>query len=326
MKNIAVIAGGNSGEYEVSLRTGENICKILDRTLFYPYFIHFKGADWSYTDEKGDVHQIDKNDFSLTIDGKKITFDVAFIAIHGNPGEDGKLQGYFEMLGIPYTGCDLMTSALTFNKYFCNLTAAHFGIPIAPSLLYHKNETIDTKAVAEVCGYPCFVKPCNSGSSVGVTKVHSENELAAAVKTAFDVDDQIMIEQFIKGREVTCGTAKINGKATALAVTEIISKNEFYDFESKYKAELHDMVTPANFPKPVLDEIMHYSEIFYQKVGMKGVVRMDYIVTDDNRPFFLEVNTIPGQTALSIIPHQIEHIGKDLKKVYTDIILEALND
>ena len=156
--------------------------------------------------------------------------------------------------------------------------------------------------------------------------MHSENELAAAVKTAFDVDDQIMIEQFIKGREVTCGTAKINGKATALAVTEIISKNEFYDFESKYKAELHDMVTPANFPKPVLDEIMHYSEIFYQQVGMKGVVRMDYIVTDDNRPFFLEVNTIPGQTALSIIPHQIEHIGKDLKKVYTDIILEALND
>ena len=326
MKNIAVIAGGNSGEYEVSLKTGANICKVLDRTLFNPYFIHFKGIEWTYTDENGIVHDIDKNDFSLTIDNRKITFDAAFIAIHGNPGEDGKLQGYFDMLKMPYTGCDLMTSALTFNKYFCNLTAAHFGLPISPSICYRREDTIDKKEVERICGYPCFVKPCNSGSSVGVTKVHAENELAAAIKTAFDVDEYVMIEKFIPGREVTCGVAKISGKATSLAVTEIISKNEFYDFESKYKADLHEMVTPADFPQPVLNEIMRYSEIFYHKTGMKGVVRMDYIITPDNKPFFLEVNTIPGQTALSIIPHQIEHIGKDLKQVYTDIILEALNN
>lgn len=325
MKNIAVIAGGNSGEYEVSLKTGENICKILDRTLFNPYFIHFKDIEWNYTDENGQVYSIDKNDFSLTIGNKKITFDAAFIAIHGNPGEDGKLQGYFDMLHIPYTGCDLMSSALTFNKYFCNITAERFGVPISPSLHYYKGEPIDNQEVEKICGFPCFVKPCNSGSSVGVTKVHAIAELNEAIKDAFAIDSQIMIEKMIPGREVTCGVTRLNGKATALAVTEIVSKNEFYDYESKYKAELHDMVTPAHFPEHVLNDIMRYSETFYQKLGLKGVVRMDYIVTPEEKAIFLEVNTIPGQTALSIIPHQIQHIGKDLKQVYTDIINEAIN-
>lgn len=324
MKNVAVIAGGNSGEYEVSLKTGENICKTLDRKFFNPYFIHFKDVKWTYTDENGIEYDIDKNDFSLTINGEKIRFDVAFIAIHGNPGEDGKLQGYFDMLHIPYTGCDLMSSALTFNKYFCNITAQYFGIPISPSLHFYKGEEIREAEVAEVCGYPCFVKPCNSGSSVGVTKVHEKRELKHALETAFSIDDQLMIEKNIAGREVTCGVTRINGKATALAVTEIISKNEFYDYESKYKGELHDMITPADFPQNVLDSIMRYSEHFYQKAGLKGVVRIDYIVTDENKPFFLEVNTIPGQTALSIIPHQIKHLGQDLKQVYTNIINEAL--
>ena len=325
MKNVAVIAGGNSGEYEVSLKTGHNICQVLDKELFNPYFIHFKGSEWTYAAADGNVYDIDKNDFSLTIGGEKIVFDVAFIAIHGNPGEDGKLQGYFEMLNIPYTGCDLFTSAVTFNKYFCNVLVSHLGVAIAPSLHFYREDPMDVEKIEKVCGYPCFVKSCNSGSSVGATKVHNREELQPAFEEAFRYDKELVVEWFIKGCEVTCGVAKIEGRPKALAVTEIVSKKEFYDFESKYAANLHDMITPARLPQNTLDTIMHDSEKIYAGLGCKGVVRIDYIVTEDGDPFFLEVNTIPGQTALSIIPHQVQHLGQDLKQIYTDIILEALN-
>lgn len=324
MKNVAVIAGGNSGEYEVSLKTGQNICQVLDKELFHPYFIHFKGTEWTYAAPDGRVYPIDKNDFSLTIDGKKILFDIAFIAIHGNPGEDGKLQGYFEMLNVPYTGCDLLTSAVTFNKYFCNVMVSHLGVSIAPSLHFYSHEPMDVEKIEKVCGYPCFVKPCNSGSSVGTTKVHSRDELKSAFDEAFRYDKELLVEWFIKGCEVTCGVAKIEGRPKALAVTEIVSKKEFYDFESKYAADLHDMITPARLPQNTLDAIMRDSEKIYAGLGCKGVVRFDYIVTEDGKPFFLEVNTIPGQTALSIIPHQVQHLGKDLKQIYTDIIMEVI--
>ncbi|MDR1112694.1 MAG: D-alanine--D-alanine ligase, partial [Bacteroidales bacterium] len=172
MKNIAVLAGGNSGEYEVSLKTAQNICNILDKKQFTPYFIHVKDLEWSYTDDLGNTFGIDKNDFTLMLSSRKVYFDVAFIAIHGNPGEDGKMQGYFDMLHIPYTGCDCFCSALTFNKYFCNVVVSNWNVPVAPSLHFYKDSAIDLTQIEAVCGYPCFVKPCNSGSSVGVTKVH----------------------------------------------------------------------------------------------------------------------------------------------------------
>lgn len=325
MKKVAILAGGNSGEYEVSLKTAQNILNILDKNLFIPYFIHLKGLEWTYTDSGGKIYAIDKNDFSLTINNQKIEFDVVFIAIHGTPGEDGKLQGYLDMLDIPYTGCDLFSSALTFNKYFCNLTVAHFGVPVSPSLHFYKNDILDYEQIISVCELPCFVKPCNSGSSVGVTKVHNEKEFQEAIKEAFRHDHQIMIEKFIPGREVTCGMTRINGSIQKLAITEIISKNEFYDFESKYTDHLHDMKTPAEIGEECSNAIFNYSEIIYHRLGCKGVVRMDYIVTPEGKPIFLEINTIPGQTSMSIIPHQIQFLGMDIKDLYTNQILEALS-
>lgn len=324
MKKVAIVAGGNSGEYTISLLSAKNILNILDKNLFQPYLIHIKGVDWNYTALDGAIYSIDKNDFSLTIAHEKVFFDIVFIAIHGTPGEDGKLQGYFDMLNIPYTGCDLFTSALTFNKYFCNLAVSKLAIPVAPSLHFYKAEPINIENIRQVCGFPCFVKPCNAGSSVGVSKVHNEEELYQATSEAFKHDKQIVIEKFIAGKEVTCGVIESKGTIIPLAVTEIISENEFYDFESKYTDNLHSMVTPAPISEEAIQKIMKFSKKIFHFLGCKGVTRMDYIITEEETPYFLEINTVPGQTAMSIIPHQIEYLGKELQETYTEIIHNAL--
>ena len=325
MKNVAILAGGNSGEYEVSLKTGENIMNQMDRKLFNPYFIHVKGTEWSYCDEQNNKYFIDKNDFSLTLKGQKIIFDVVFIAIHGNPGENGKFQGYFDMLDIPYTGCDCFCSALTFNKYFCNAAVREIGVPVSPSLHFYRNDVIDEAEVESVCGFPCFVKPCNSGSSVGVTKVHNLEQMKAAVVEAFKYDDQLMIEKLISGQELACGVATVDGQLRALAVTEITSKNEFYDYQSKYTDGLHDLITPARLSEENYELVMKYSEKVYHHLNCKGVVRVDFIITPEGTPYFLEINTIPGQTAMSIIPNQVKYNKIDLKDFYTGVVLDALN-
>lgn len=324
MKNIALITGGNSGEYEVSLKTAKNIMEMIDKQLFNPYLIHLKDNNWTYTHSDGRVFEINRNDFSLSIDDCKICFDAVFIAIHGNPGENGRLQGYFDMISMPYTGCDMLSSALTFNKYYCNLAVASFGVPVSPSLHFFKDDVVDTQKVAEYCQFPCFVKPCNSGSSVGVTKAHNEKELQDALTEAFRYDSQLMIEKFLPGREMTCGVAKINGKIQALAVTEIKSKKEYYDFEAKYTPGYLELVTPAEIDDNLRNTIFEYSEKLFRELGCAGVVRIDYIVSPDGIPYFLEVNTIPGQTAMSIVPRQIKYLGMNLTQIYTDLIEEAL--
>lgn len=325
MYNVAVIAGGDSGEYEVSLRTADNIFNQLDSKLFNPYLVHFRGTDWSYTDAKGTKYAIDKNDFSLNIDGKKITFDVAFIAIHGTPGENGKLQSYFEMLKQPYTGCGSFCSALTFNKYFCNVAADALGIPISPSLHFYRNDEIDAERIEKVCGYPCFVKSCNSGSSVGVTKVHGREELDKAVEEAFKYDSQLMVEKYVRGREFTCGVTSVYGDVRVLAITEVVATNEFYDYDAKYSAVGHKLITPAELPQKAEEAIRRYSTRLFHHLECKGVVRFDFIVSeDDGVAYFLEVNTIPGQTALSIVPEQVRFNNLDLKEFYTKMVMEAL--
>lgn len=325
MYNIAVIAGGDSGEYEISLKTADNIYNQLDRKLFNPYLIHFKGSDWSYTSESGLKYPIDKNDFSLHIDGKHTTFDVAFIAIHGTPGENGKLQSYFEMIGQPYTGCKSFCSALTFNKYFCNIAVAKAGIPISPSLHYYDTDSYKPEQIEQVCGYPCFVKACNSGSSVGVTKVHNREELAGAFAEAFKYDNQLMVEKFVRGREMTCGVTSVYGDVRVLAVTEVVATNEFYDYDAKYSAVGHKLLTPADIPAEKEKIIREYAERIFRRLDCRGVVRVDFILSeDDGVPYFLEVNTIPGQTALSIVPGQVTYNNLDLKEFFTKMILEAL--
>lgn len=323
MKKIALMTGGNSGEYEISLKTAENIYKMLDKNLYEPYLIHLKGNNWTYTHTDGQTVEVNRNDFSLNLNGEKITFDCVFIAIHGNPGENGRLEGYFDMIGMPYTGCGMLSSALTFNKFYCNLVVKTLGIPVSPSLHYFKGDAIDTAKVAEVCGYPCFVKSCNSGSSVGVTKVHDESELANAVEEAFKYDSQLMIEKMIHGREVTCGVGRVAGEIRALAVTEIVSMREFYDYKSKYTDGQHDLITPADIPAAIRDQIFQYSERIFKEMACGGIVRVDFIITTDGTPYFLEVNTIPGQTAMSIIPNQIRYVGLNLTDVYSDLIEQS---
>lgn len=324
MLNIAVIAGGDSGEYEISLKTADNIFNQLDRALFNPYLIHFKGMDWTFADAEG-THDIDKNDFSLTLHGEKIKFDVAFIAIHGTPGENGKLQSYFEMIKQPYTGCGSFSSALTFNKYFCNLAVASSHIPISPSLHYYDTDEVDFDRIESVCGYPCFVKSCNSGSSVGVTKVHNRTEIQGAFAEAFKYDNQLMVEKFVRGRELTCGVTSVYGDVRVLAVTEIVASNEFYDYDAKYTAVGHKLLTPADIPANKENLVREYAKSIFHHLDCRGVVRVDFILSeDDGIPYFLEVNTIPGQTALSIVPGQVTYNGLDLKDFYTHMVMEAL--
>jgi len=326
MYKIAVIAGGDSGEYEVSLRSGDNIFQQLDKTLFEPYLIHFKGRDWHYQASDGRIFQIDKNDFSLTIDGQKVTFDLAFIAIHGTPGENGKLQSYFEMIGQRYAGCGFFPSALTFNKFYCNLAVAQLGIPIAPSLHFYAGDPMDVERIEKVCGYPCFVKSCNSGSSVGVTKVHSREELEAAFTEALKYDNQLIVEKMIHGRELACGVTTAYGSVQMIGITEIVAHNEFYDYDAKYTDVGHSLITPADIAPDMQELVRQYSETVFRQLDCKGIVRVDFILDEEARiPYFLEVNTIPGQTALSIIPAQLKSQGLDIKQFYTKLVEEGLN-
>jgi D-alanine-D-alanine ligase len=276
-----------------------------------------------YSNANGERFYVNKDDFSLTINGKYIVFDVAFIAIHGDPGENGKMQAYFEMLQIPYSGCDSFCSALTFNKYFCNNAVEKCGVPISPSLHFFKTDVILYDDVIDYCGLPCFVKPCNSGSSVGVTKAHTREELVAAIDLAFETDTQVMVERFIRGRELTCGVTTWKGEVKALAVTEIKSKKEYYDFEAKYTPGFLEMVTPADIDKNVEEKVKNYSETIYKKLGCKGVVRVDFILNTENEPIFLEINTIPGQTAMSIIPKQLIYNNISLQEFYENLLLDC---
>ena len=323
-KNIAIITGGNSGEYEISLKSAKNIAENLDENLYKGYLIHLRGNSWTFTHTDNTIYNIDKNDFSLTINENKIFFDCVFIIIHGEPGENGKLQGYFDMLNIPYTGCDAAVSAVTFNKNFCNRVAASHGIKIAKSVCLFKNEDFNQDDIIdEVGGLPCFVKPCNSGSSVGISKVNKKEEFIPALQNAFEYDNQILIEQFVDGREITCGVMKINNKIQALAVTEIISKKEYFDFEAKYNPHLADEITPAEIPSVTEVLCKNVSEKLYAIFGCRGISRMDYIYNETGL-YFIEINTIPGVTNQSIIPGQLRYLGLNFMQLCTMLIQEAI--
>jgi len=320
MKRVALLAGGNSGEYEITLKTAANIQTLLDKKQFETYLIIVKGTQWVYTDISGQQFSMNKDDFSLLVHETHITFDVVFIAIHGDPGENGKLQAYFEMMQIPYTGCDSFCSALTFNKYFCNIAVKNCGVPISPSLHLYKKDKIYYEDIIAYCGLPCFVKPCNSGSSVGVSKAHTHEELADAIALAFKEDPQVMIERYVQGRELTCGVTTWKSEVIALAVTEVITKKEFYDFEAKYTPGFLELITPAEIDLFIEEKVKEYSISIYKKLGCKGVVRIDYILNQENEPIFLEINTIPGQTAMSIIPKQLAYNNISLTEFYAELI------
>ncbi|MBN2638558.1 MAG: D-alanine--D-alanine ligase [Bacteroidales bacterium] len=315
MKNIAIVCGGYSGEYEISMASGRAVKKFLDSSRYQSYLIEIKKSSWDYISDEGERLPVDRSDFSLKIDGKTVYFDAVFNAIHGTPGEDGMLQGYLDLLQIPYTSCGVDTSALTFNKYYCNLFVQSLGISTTEGLSFKKNEVIDCKMIIDSLGLPLFVKPAKSGSSVGVSKVKAAEDFDVAVEKAFNEDDRILIEKALNGRELTCGVFLKGNKMTVFPITEIVAHNEFFDYEAKYFGK-SDEITPAQIEESLDSEIKALSSFLYRKLDCKGFVRFDYIVTEDE-VFFLEVNTVPGMTEASIIPQQAAAFGMDKRQLFT---------
>lgn len=320
-KKIAVLVGGYSHEAQISLKSGETVIENIDENKYEVYKIVVDEKAWTGY-KNGYSSPVDKNDFSLTINSEKILFDAAFIVIHGTPGEDGKLQAYFEMLGIPFNTCGSLASAITFNKFTCNSLLKHFGIRCAESIVIRKHDPIIAKDIANKLGYPMFVKPCDGGSSFGVTKVKEETQIEKAVKEALQHGTEVVIESFINGVEVTCGIFRVKEKTTVLQATEIVSKNEFFDFEAKYKGHSEE-ITPARISKEMMKEIQRITQQVYELLNLKGLSRIDFII-QNNVPYLIEVNTVPGLSAQSIIPQQAKFEGITLKNLFSDLIEESL--
>jgi D-alanine-D-alanine ligase len=318
MKTIAILAGGDSPEFGISVKSATEVSKALS-SRYITYIIMIQGTNWYWEDSKGRYHNIDKNDFSLITEDYRIRFNAVFIAIHGNPGENGLLQGYFDMMSIPYTSCSAFCSALTFNKQACKLFLKDYHIPMADSLLIREVDKIDPVSIISKTGLPCFVKPNDSGSSFGVTKVKKKEEMIIAIGKAFKESTEVMLETFMDGREVACGVVKTKKEAIVFPVTEIISKNEFFDFEAKYTPGKSDEVTPADMPSEVTVEIQRLSSLIYDLLGCRGIVRVDFIIMD-RKPYFLEINTIPGMTEESLIPKQAEAAGIALEVLYSMVV------
>ncbi len=322
-KNIAVIAGGDSSEYVVSVRSGANVLKAIDQNLFEPWLIRIKGEEWIVLNNEEPISTIDKSDFSFKLNGTKIKFDYAYIIIHGTPGEDGILQGYLEMLKIPYSSCGVQSSALTFNKYFCNNYLKSFGIPMANSVRLVAGEKYSAAQIVESLGLPLFVKPSAGGSSFGVTKVKKGEDLVEAVNKALDESPEVIIEQFLDGAEFTCGVVRIGERKLVFPVTEVIPKNEFFDYEAKYMPGMAEEITPARISESLTLEIQNRSAVIYDLCNCKGIVRVDFILKGETF-YFLEVNTVPGMTETSFIPQQIKAMGLNLTDLLTDIINDGL--
>jgi D-alanine-D-alanine ligase len=321
---IAIIAGGDSGEYEISIKSAAVVKTHLDGALFDSYLVIIRGGDWRYVDDSGTEFLVDKDDFSVDLPTGRVNFNGVFVAVHGTPGEDGKIQGYFDMLGIPYTSCDQVTSALTFDKFFCNHFVSSFGINISKSIVIKKGEEKGVEDILRELSLPLFVKPNRGGSSVGTSKVKIPEALMPAIDLAFKEDSQVILEEHIPGRELSCGTINFRGKVRTLPVTEIISKKEFFDYEAKYLG-MSDEVTPAEIPGDIAQLISKTSLKLYSLLNCRGMVRFDYILNGE-KLFFLEVNTVPGMSELSIVPQQALKAGISLKELFTETMLNALNN
>ncbi|MBS1754158.1 MAG: D-alanine--D-alanine ligase [Bacteroidetes bacterium] len=322
-KKIALITGGYSGESVISYLSASTIEKNLDPEKWDYFKIDINPAGWNYLAPGGNKFPVDKNDFSITVDGKKINFDAVLVSLHGTPGEDGKLQGYFDTLGLPYSSCDTATSALTFNKRYTVAVAAFAGINVAKSVHLFKDNPLTPAQVLQALKLPVFVKPNNGGSSIGMSKVKNAEDLQAALDKAFKEDDQVLVEEFIKGRELTIGVFKHKGKVITLPITEIIAKNEFFDYEAKYEGA-SDEITPAQVDEIVAEKIRDVASKAYSIFNCKGIVRIDFIYdTDTDTPYMLEINTVPGQSAASLVPQQVQAMGWSLQQFYTALIEEC---
>jgi D-alanine-D-alanine ligase len=321
---IAFVTGGYSSEAVISYKSAITIEKNIDASKYKVYRIDITPDKWFHKALSGEEIVVNKNDFSLLVDGEKITFDAVFIGIHGTPGEDGKLQGYFDLLNLPYTSCDATTSAITFNKRYTVAIAGAAGFHVAKSIHLFKENYQEKKSILFELDYPVFVKPNNGGSSIGMSKVASFDGMEEALVKAFKEDDQVLVEEFIAGREFTIGVFKSNEKVITLPFTEVMSQNDFFDFEAKYLGKSTE-VTPAQCSEEIAKKVRDAASGIYAVFNCRGVVRMDFIYNEKNQePYLLEINTVPGQSAASIVPQQVAAMGLNLKDFYSMLIDDAL--
>lgn len=323
MKKIAIVCGGDSGEYDISVKSAAVVKRHLDPKLYEAWLVFITKNAWYVLGENNEKLPVDKNDFSITIHGTHIIFDVVFNAIHGSPGENGLLNGYFEMLNMPYTSSGLVTSALTFHKDFCKRIVQTYGMRVASSVLLNEGEAYDAVQIIDYLKLPVFVKPNNGGSSVGISKVKSVDQLAPALEKAFKEDHQVLIEAFVKGREIACGAMNVKGRLIVFPLTEIVSKNEFFDYEAKYTKGMADEITPA--PISEKDELWVKTTAarLYPLLECRGFVRFDFMLTEKDL-IFIELNTVPGISEASILPQQAEFMGISLKSLFSMAIENIL--
>ena len=324
MKHIAIVAGGDSSEVVVSLKSAQGIKSFIDETKYKTTIVTIIGDEWLAKVSENKSYVIDKNDFSYTVNGEKQKFDFAYITIHGTPGENGILQGYFDLIGLKYSCCGVLAAALSFNKFACNQYLKNFGAKVASSMLVSPGMNVDPKEVVEKLGLPCFIKSNVGGSSFGVTKVKEEAQILPAVERAFAEGGDVIIESFLKGTEITCGMYKTHEKTVVFPITEVVPENEFFDYDAKYNGQVSE-ITPARISDEMTKKVQEETKKYYDILGCKGIVRIDYIITEDSVPHVLEANTTPGMTPTSFIPQQVRAAGIDIKDVMSDIIENKLN-
>jgi D-alanine-D-alanine ligase len=324
-RNIAIVCGGDSSEHDVSLRSAQGLYSFFDKERYNVFIVDVKGVDWHVDFDNGDIAEIDKNNFSFMLNGEKVEFDYAYITIHGTPGENGIMQGYFELIHLPYSTSGVLVESLTFNKYVLNRYLEGFGVNVAPSILVRRSEVgkLSDEGVAAKVGMPCFVKPAADGSSFGVSKVKNADQLAPALRVAFMESDEVMIEGFMDGTEISIGCYKTKDKSVVFPATEVVTTNEFFDYDAKYNGQVQE-ITPARLSPETARKVADETSKIYDVLHCNGIIRIDYIISKDengnDKVNMLEINTTPGMTATSFIPQQVRAAGLDIKDVLSDIV------
>ena len=320
-RNIAIVCGGDSSEHDVSLRSAQGLYSFFDKERYNVYIVDVKGMDWRVNLNDGTTAPIDRNDFSFMENGKLVMFDYAYITIHGTPGENGIMQGYFELIHLPYSTSGVLVEAMTFDKFVLNNYLRGFGVSVAESMLIRKGyeELVSDDEIEERIGMPCFVKPAADGSSFGVTKVKNKDQLAPAIRKALMESDDVMVESFLEGTEITVGCYKTKEKSVVFPITEVVTHNEFFDYDAKYNGQV-DEITPARIPEETAERARKLTSHIYDILHCNGIIRIDYIISKDQKISMLEINTTPGMTATSFIPQQVRAAGLDIKDVLGEIV------
>lgn len=324
-RTIAIVCGGDSSEHDVSMRSAQGLYSFFDKERYDVYIVDVKDTDWHVNFDNGEIAKIDRNDFSFMKDGKAVMFDYAYITIHGTPGENGLMQGYFDLIKLPYSTSNVLVEALTFDKFVLNNYLRGFGVNVAPSMLVRRGEEdqIDEEKLMKEIGMPCFVKPAADGSSFGVSKVKNLDQLAPALRMAFMESDEVMIEGFMDGTEISIGVYKTREKSVVFPATEVVTNNEFFDYDAKYNGQVQE-ITPARLNPDTAKRVAEETSRIYDILRANGIIRIDYIIQKESdgsdKIMMLEINTTPGMTATSFIPQQVCAAGLDIKDVLTDIV------